>query len=77
MAEFFSTVAGVASLVDVALRACSVLYNSSCYLKDAPQLSHRLRRRIASVKSVLQNLNELLGLHRQEQATNGLPILVL
>ncbi|KAL9629294.1 MAG: hypothetical protein Q9204_005354 [Flavoplaca sp. TL-2023a] len=73
MAEFFATVAGVASLVDVALRACSVLYDSSCYLKDAPQLSQRLRRRIASVTSVLLNLNELLASHRQEQATNGLP----
>ncbi|KAL8880193.1 MAG: hypothetical protein Q9198_002349 [Flavoplaca austrocitrina] len=72
MAEFFSTVAGLASLVDVALRACNVLYGSSCYLKDAPQLSQRLRGRIASVKSVLQNLNEFLALHRQEQATNGL-----
>ncbi|KAL8884191.1 MAG: hypothetical protein Q9215_007709 [Flavoplaca cf. flavocitrina] len=73
MAEFFSTVAGVASLVDVALRASNVLYDSSRYLKDAPQLSQRLRQRIASVKSVLQNLNELLALHRQEQATYGLP----
>ena len=73
MAELFSTVAGVASLIDVALRACNVLYDSSCYLKDAPQLSQRLQRGIESVKSILQNLNELLALYRQQQATNGLP----
>ncbi|KAL8855934.1 MAG: hypothetical protein Q9178_007448 [Gyalolechia marmorata] len=73
MAELFSTVAGVASLIDVALRACNVLYDSSRYLKDAPQLSQRLRRTIASVKSILQSLNDSLTLYRQQQATTGLP----
>lgn len=73
MAELFSTVAGVASLIDIALRACNVLYDSSRYLKDAPQLSQRLRRTIESVKSILQSLNNLLVLYRQQQATTGLP----
>lgn len=73
MAELFATVAGVASLIDVALRTCNVLYDSSRYLKDAPQLSQRLRRTIESVKSIFQNLNELLALYRQQQATNSLP----
>ncbi|KAL8856206.1 MAG: hypothetical protein Q9178_007171 [Gyalolechia marmorata] len=61
MAELFSTVAGVASLIDVVLRACNVLYDSSCYLKDAPQLSQRLQRTIESVKSVLQSHNRITG----------------
>ncbi|KAL8779626.1 MAG: hypothetical protein Q9213_006855 [Squamulea squamosa] len=73
MPELFSKIAGVASLIDVALRACNVLYDSSCYLKDAPQLSQRLQRTIESVKSVLQSLNDLLALHRQQQATSGVP----
>ncbi|KAL8757874.1 MAG: hypothetical protein Q9199_001902 [Rusavskia elegans] len=72
MAEVFSAFAGVASLIDVALRACSVLYDSSRYLKDAPQLSQRLRRTIQSVKSVLQNLKEFVALYRQQQASAGL-----
>ncbi|KAI4263553.1 MAG: hypothetical protein L6R42_001308 [Xanthoria sp. 1 TBL-2021] len=73
MAEVFSAFAGVASLIDVALRACNVLYDSSRYLKDAPQLSQRLRRTIQSVESVLQNLKEFVALHRQQQASAGLP----
>lgn len=73
MAEVFSAFAGVASLIDVALRACIVLYDSSHYLKDTPQLSQRLRRTIQSVESVLQSLKEFVALHHQQQVSAGLP----
>ncbi|KAL8954686.1 MAG: hypothetical protein Q9183_006981, partial [Haloplaca sp. 2 TL-2023] len=73
MAEVFSTIGGVASIIDVALRACNVLYDSGRYLKDAPQLSQRLRRTIESVKSILQDLKALGAEHRQQQAGARLP----
>ena len=76
MAEVFATVGGVASVVDVALRACSKLYDSSRYLKQAPQLSQRLRRTIQSVESVLKNLGEFITLHRQQQPSSGKPDLL-
>ncbi|KAL8722768.1 MAG: hypothetical protein Q9181_007419, partial [Wetmoreana brouardii] len=73
MAEAFATVAGVASLIDVALRACNVLYDSIRYLKDESELSQRLRRSIQSVESILQSLDDFVALHRQQQASAGLP----
>ena len=73
MAEVFATFAGVASLIDVALRACNVLYDSCRYLRDAPQLSQRLRRTIQSVESVLRSVNELGATYRQRQTSAGLP----
>lgn len=73
MAEVFSTVAGVASLIDVALRACNVLYDSIRYLKDESELSQRLGRTVQSVESVLQCLDEFVALHRQQQISAGLP----
>lgn len=76
MAEVFATVGGVASLIDVALRACSKLYDSSRYLKEAPQLSQRLRRTIQSVESVLKNLDDFITLHRQQQTSSGEPDLL-
>ena len=76
MAEVFATVGGVASLIDIALRACCKLYDSSRYLKEAPQLSQRLRRTIQSVESVLTNLDEFITLHRQQQTSSGEPDLL-
>ncbi|KAL8720173.1 MAG: hypothetical protein Q9181_007953, partial [Wetmoreana brouardii] len=73
MAEVFATVAGVASVIDVALRACNVLYDSIRYVKDEPELSQRLRRSIQSVESILQSLDDFVALHRQQQASAGLP----
>ncbi|KAI4222605.1 MAG: hypothetical protein LQ349_007599 [Xanthoria aureola] len=73
MAEVFATFAGVASLIDVALRACNVLYDSCRYLRDAPQLSQRLRRTIQSVESVLRSVNESGATYRQQQTSAGLP----
>ncbi len=73
MAEVFSTIAGVASLIDVALRACNVLYDSSRYLKDAPLLSQRLRRTVQSVESALQSLKQFVTQYRQQQVSAGLP----
>ncbi|KAL8934553.1 MAG: hypothetical protein Q9211_005162 [Gyalolechia sp. 1 TL-2023] len=73
MAEVFSTVAGVASLIDVALRACNVLYDSIRYLKDESELSQRLRRTVQSVESVLQSLDEFVALYRQQQSSASLP----
>ncbi|KAI4101028.1 MAG: hypothetical protein LQ339_005256 [Xanthoria mediterranea] len=73
MAEVFATFAGVASLIDVALRACNVLYDSCRYLRDARQLSQRLRRTIQSVESVLRSVNELGATYRQQQTSAGLP----
>ena len=73
MAEVFATFAGVASFIDVALRSCSVLYDSSRYLKDAPQLSQRLQRTIQSVYSVLRSVNEFGATYRQQQTSAGLP----
>ena len=72
MAEIFATFAGVASLIDVALRACNVLYDSTRYLRDAPQLSQRLRRTIQSVESVLRSVNEFGSTYRQQQTSAGL-----
>lgn len=72
MAEIFATFAGVASLIDVALRACNVLYDSTRYLRDAPQLSQRLRRTIQSVESVLRSVNEFGATYRQQQTSAGL-----
>ncbi|KAL8895223.1 MAG: hypothetical protein Q9192_003770 [Flavoplaca navasiana] len=76
MAEVFATFGGVASLIDVALRACSKLYDSSRYLKEAPQLSQRLRRTIQSVESVLKSLDDFITLHRQQQTLTGEPDLL-
>ena len=73
MAEIFATFAGVASLIDVALRACNVLYDSTRYLKDAPQLSQRLQQTIQRVNSVLQSVNEFGATYRQQQTSAGLP----
>ncbi|KAL9628449.1 MAG: hypothetical protein Q9204_005877, partial [Flavoplaca sp. TL-2023a] len=76
MAEVFSTVAGGLSLVDVALRACNKLYDSIRYLKEAPQLSQRLRRTVQSIESVLKSLDEFIALHRQRQTFAGEPDLL-
>ncbi|KAL8902575.1 MAG: hypothetical protein Q9207_004576 [Kuettlingeria erythrocarpa] len=73
MADVFATIAGVVSVIDVALRGCNVLYSSLHYLKDAPQLSHRLRQTIQSVESVLRCLDEFVAVYRQQQASAGLP----
>ncbi|KAL8658083.1 MAG: hypothetical protein Q9226_001287 [Calogaya cf. arnoldii] len=73
MAEVFSTIAGVASLIDVALRACNVLYDSGRYLRDAPQLSQRLRRTIQSLEFALQSLKQFVAHYRQQQILAGLP----
>ncbi|KAL9019150.1 MAG: hypothetical protein Q9185_003581 [Variospora sp. 1 TL-2023] len=71
MADVFSTVAGVASVIDVALRGCNALYESIRYLKDAPQLSLRLRRTVQSVESILRCLDDFVAIHRQQQASAG------
>ncbi|KAL8942549.1 MAG: hypothetical protein Q9216_001593 [Gyalolechia sp. 2 TL-2023] len=71
MADVFSTVAGVASFIDVALRGCTVLYDSVRYLKDEPELSQRLRRTVQSVQSILHNLNEFVATYRQQQVSAG------
>ncbi|KAL8988391.1 MAG: hypothetical protein Q9177_002530 [Variospora cf. flavescens] len=71
MADIFSTVAGVASVIDVALRGCNALYDSIHYLKDAPQLSLRLRRTVRSVESILRCLDDIAAIHRQQQASAG------
>ena len=73
MAEVFATFAGAASLIDVALRTCNVLYDSCRYLRDAPQLSQRLRGTIQSVESVLRSVNEFGATYRQQQTSAGLP----
>lgn len=73
MAEVFATVAGVASVIDVALRACSVLYSSLHYLKEAPELSQRLRQTVQSVESILRCLNDFIAVYRRQQASTGLP----
>ncbi|KAL8753905.1 MAG: hypothetical protein Q9184_005282 [Pyrenodesmia sp. 2 TL-2023] len=73
MAEVFATVAGVASVIDVALRGCNVLYSSLHYLKDAPELSQRLRQTIQSVESILRVLDGLITAYRQQQASAGSP----
>ena len=73
MAEVFATFAGVASFIDVALRACNVLYDSTRYLKDAPQLSQRLQRTIQSVNSVLRSVIKFGATYRQQQTSAGLP----
>ena len=74
MAEIFATVTGIVSLVDVALRACSALYDSISYLKDAPDLSQRLQRTVQSIESVLRSLNLLVAQYRQLTTTNGQPV---
>ncbi|KAL8671388.1 MAG: hypothetical protein Q9168_004120 [Polycauliona sp. 1 TL-2023] len=71
MAEAFAAVTGVVSLIDVVFRATVAIYDSSQYLKDAPQLSQRLQRTVKSVQSVLRSLNEVVALHRQHQTTVG------
>ncbi|KAL8974631.1 MAG: hypothetical protein Q9197_001119 [Variospora fuerteventurae] len=71
MADIFSTVAGLASVIDVALRGCNALYESIHYLKDAPQLSLRLRRTVQSVESILRCLDDFVAIHRQQQASAG------
>ncbi|KAL8868146.1 MAG: hypothetical protein Q9174_005181 [Haloplaca sp. 1 TL-2023] len=73
MAEVFSTIGGVASIIDVVLRACNLLYDSSRYLKDAPQLSQRLRQTIESIKSILQDLGAFVAEYRSQQAAASLP----
>ncbi|KAL8710557.1 MAG: hypothetical protein Q9225_007268, partial [Loekoesia sp. 1 TL-2023] len=73
MAEGFTTLTGVASFVDVALRACNVLYDSIRYIKNEPELSQRLRRSIQSAESIVQSLNDFVALHRQQQVSAGLP----
>ena len=77
MAEIFAAVTGVVSLVDVALRACSALYDSIGYLKDAPDLSQRLQRTVHSIESVLRSLNLFIAQYRQTTTpagqTNRLP----
>ena len=76
MAEVFATFAGAASLIDVALRTCNVLYDSCRYLRDTPQLSQRLRGTIQSVESVLRSVNEFGATYRQQQTSAGLPDLL-
>ena len=71
MAEIFATVTGVASLIDVAFRACSALYDSIEYLKDAPDLSQRLQRTVQSIESVLRNLNLFVAQYRQTTSPAG------
>lgn len=39
IADIFSPIAGVASLIDVALKGCNVLCDSINYLKVAPELA--------------------------------------
>ena len=73
MAEIFATVTGVVSLVDVALRACSALYDSIEYLKDAPDLSQRLQRTVQSIESVLRSLNLFIAQYRQSITPAGQP----
>ena len=71
MADPFSALAGVISLVDVALRACNVLYDSITYLKDAPELSQRLQRTVQSVESVLRSLDISVAQYRQSKISFG------
>ncbi|KAL8928986.1 MAG: hypothetical protein Q9208_001429 [Pyrenodesmia sp. 3 TL-2023] len=73
MAEIFSTIAGVASVIDVALRGCNVLYSSIHYLKETPQLSLRLRQTVQSVESILRCLDEFVAVYRRQQPSAGSP----
>ncbi|KAL8833884.1 MAG: hypothetical protein Q9170_004031 [Blastenia crenularia] len=73
MAEVLATVASLASVIDVALRACNVLYDSIRYLRDAPELSQRFQRTVQSVQSILRTLDDFIALHRQRQVSAGLP----
>ncbi|KAI4118195.1 MAG: hypothetical protein LQ345_001699 [Seirophora villosa] len=76
MADICSTIAGVASLIDVALRGCSVLYESINHLKDAPELSLRLRRTVQSVESILRCLDSFVVDYRKQQISTGVPSLL-
>ncbi|KAL8961355.1 MAG: hypothetical protein Q9193_002080 [Seirophora villosa] len=76
MADICSTIAGVASLIDVALRGCSVLYDSINHLTDAPELSLRLRRTVQSVESILRCLDSFVADYRKQQISTGVPSLL-
>ncbi|KAL8894840.1 MAG: hypothetical protein Q9207_008397 [Kuettlingeria erythrocarpa] len=67
MADPFSAVAGAASIVDVAVRSCNTLYDSICYIRDAPGLTLELQQTVQSIQSILQSLNALVARYRQSQ----------
>ena len=69
MAEVFATIAGIASVIDVALRTCTVLYSSLHYLKHEPELSRQLQQTIQSVESILRNVEDFVAVYRQQQAS--------
>lgn len=67
MADPFSTLAGVVSVIDVAIRGCRGLYDFSRNLEDVPRSAQQLRSTIGNVESCLRNLR-LFAIEYQSSA---------
>ena len=67
MGDPLSAVAGVVSIVDVAVRSCNTLYDSIRYLKEVPSLTQELQQTIQSIRSILQHLSALVARYGQSR----------
>lgn len=73
MVDPFSAAAAALSVVDVALRTCSKLYELINDFRDVPQLSQRLQRTVQSIGSTLSDLNTFIAQYLSTARPIALP----